>query len=114
MFLLKLKFVASSLAFALLLAPSPAQAQSDGPSSPVDHQSHAAQTLDTPAPAHSMMAKHEEMMAAMKALDAKIEVLAATMKTATGEARTDAMAELLNAIIEKQKAMHTCMAAHGG
>ena len=51
-------------------------------------------------------------MAAMKAADARIAALAEKMKTSTGAARIDAMAELLTALVEHHQTMCAAMMNH--
>lgn len=50
-----------------------------------------------------------KMMSDMKARDAKLEALVQKMNTATGAARTDAMAELLTALVDERQAMRNSM-----
>ena len=107
------QFTNTALVIATLLIASPAIAQSTSPPSPGEHQQHAAQAPESTGPDRSMMQKHQEMMAGMKALDTKIESLIAKMNSAKGEEQISAVVELLNAMADKQKAMHECMAMHG-
>ena len=48
-------------------------------------------------------AQHEAHMAAMQAADAKVDALVKKMNAATGQAKIDAMAELLNAFADNHK-----------
>ena len=50
-----------------------------------------------------------KMMGDMKARDAKIEALVQKMNTAKGAEKTEAMADLLTALVEDRKAMHSSM-----
>lgn len=59
-----------------------------------------------------MMPMHTKMMEMQKAQDAEIDKLLATMNSATGEQRIDAIIAVLNKLVEQRKAMHTEMAAH--
>ena len=65
------------------------------------------------APAgHGMdMAKmHEQMMADMKAADARLDALVMTMNTASGDARLDAAIAVINELARQKKAMSEKMA----
>jgi hypothetical protein len=53
------------------------------------------------------------MMSDMKARDAKIEALVQKMNAGRGAAKTEAMAELLTALVEDRQAMHSSMMAMG-
>jgi hypothetical protein len=72
------------------------------------HAQHAQQGPATMPRMHDMSA----MMSRMHANDAKLDQLVAKMKATTGAAKTEAMAELLTALVEDRK--NTCepMMAH--
>src|SRR5688572_12578694 len=75
------------------------------PDQHADHQPAqpaAPDTATVPAP-------HANMMASMMASHAKLDALATKMNTASGSARTDAIAELLTAIVEEHHAMQGSM-----
>src|SRR5215471_8058243 len=62
----------------------------------------------TPAPSQATtpqanMANMAEMMARMKATDPKLDALVKKMNAATGAAKTDAIAELLTAVVEDRR-----------
>jgi uncharacterized membrane-anchored protein YhcB (DUF1043 family) len=52
-----------------------------------------------------MMKMHEKMMADMKASQTKLDDLAQRMTAATGEAKINAMAELLNELVRSHRTM---------
>jgi hypothetical protein len=52
-----------------------------------------------------MMMMHEQMMADMKAADARLDALVKDMNAATGNAKVDAIAAVLNELRQEQKAM---------
>jgi hypothetical protein len=52
-----------------------------------------------------MIGRHQKMMANMKAMDAKLNELVAKMNSATGEAKVDAIAELLTTIVQQHQSM---------
>ncbi len=83
---------------------------------PQDHSAHHpdAEPAQAAKPADKMAGMHGKMMADMKAQDAKLEVLAAKMKAAKGDAKTAAIEELLTAMLQQHKAMRDgMMQMHG-
>jgi hypothetical protein len=75
-----------------------------------------AQQTTPKAPEHSMplpqtggMMNHDKMMADMKAADARLEALAQTMKSASGNDKVRAMQELLTELVQNQVDMHRQM-----
>jgi len=61
-----------------------------------------------------MMAMHEKMMADMKASGAKMDLKVAAMNAATGAAKTDAIAAVINEMVSQQKEMMAKMASMHG
>lgn len=57
----------------------------------------------TPA---SKMEMHQRMMAEMAAADAKLEALVKQMHSATGEAKLDFMAQVIDELVRQRKAAH--------
>jgi hypothetical protein len=53
-----------------------------------------------------MMAMHEQMMAAMKAGDAKLDALLSEMNAATGDAKVRALAALVTELVQQHKGIH--------
>jgi hypothetical protein len=53
-----------------------------------------------------MMKMHEQMMADMKAGDAKLDALVRDMNGATGEGKVTAVAAVINELVQQHKAMH--------
>ena len=90
-----------------------------GTSARVLAAAEAQQTqLQTPSPDRSqgaqanmanMMKMHEQMMAEMKATDAKLDQLVKDMNAATGEAKISAIAQVVNELVQQQKTMHEHM-----
>ena len=75
-----------------------------------------AQQVTPKAPEHSMpmpqpggMMDHDKMMADMKAADARLEALAQTMKSASGNDKVRAMQALLTELVQNQVDMHRQM-----
>ena len=71
-------------------------------------QSSAVQETTQPQQPNmqAMMKMHEQMMAEMKAADAKLDALVKDMNSATGEAKVIAMAAVVNELVQQHKAMH--------
>ena len=71
-------------------------------------QSSAVQATTQPQQPNmqAMMKMHEQMMAEMKAADAKLDALVKDMNSATGEAKVIAMAAVVNELVQQHKAMH--------
>ena len=61
-----------------------------------------------------MMAMHEQMMADMKAMDARMDLKVAAMNAAKGTAKTNAIAEVINEMVSQQKQMMAKMATMHG
>ena len=76
--------------------------------SPEEHAKHhpgapAAQAAPARQPASAPQAKG---MAGMKEAGARLEALVAKMNAAQGQAKVDAMAELLTTLVQQHQAMH--------
>jgi hypothetical protein len=56
-----------------------------------------------------MMKMHEQMMADMKAADAKLDALVKEMNAASGNARVDAMAAVVAELVRQNRSMHEHM-----
>lgn len=71
---------------------------------------HSSATHETTQPEPSnmqaMMKMHGQMMAEMKAGEAKLDVLVKDMNSATGEAKVTALAAVVNELVQQHKAMH--------
>ena len=64
-------------------------------------------TAQSPSPnMQNMMKMHEQMMAEMKAADAKLDALVKDMNAATGDAKVTALAVVVNELAQQHKAMH--------
>ncbi|HKY61267.1 MAG TPA: hypothetical protein VJP59_09670 [Gemmatimonadota bacterium] len=85
---------AAALLLALLLVPAGLHAQEPSPMREHDPE---------------MMARHQEMMAHHEQMMARMDSLAVAMNESTGDAKVDAMAALLNEIVEQHRAMHEHM-----
>ena len=60
---------------------------------------------------HEMMQKHEQMSTDMKAMDAKLDSMVASMNTTTGNEKTDAIAAIINEMVAQRKAMQEKMSS---
>ena len=54
----------------------------------------------------AMMKMHEQMMAEMKAGEARLDALVKDMNSAAGDARVTAVAAVVNELVQQHKAMH--------
>ena len=99
----------TGITFVAALMWVPAQLHGQKPIDPQAHEQHhpeaAAQPAPT-APTQPNMAAMSDMMSRMKANDAKLDDLIKTMNAATGQAKTDAIAAVLTALVEDRK--HHC------
>jgi len=59
--------------------------------------------------APDMKKMHQQMLAEMKANDAKLDGLVAAMQAASGAAKVDAVAAVVTELVRQQKAMHQHM-----
>jgi len=57
----------------------------------------------------AMIARHQAMMAEQEQTMARMDSLATAMNESTGDARVEAMAALLNEIVDQHRAMHEHM-----
>jgi len=57
----------------------------------------------------NMTTRHEDMMARMAGLDARIQLLTQEMNSSSGDARMNAMAALLTAVVEQNQTMRSAM-----
>ena len=56
-----------------------------------------------------MMKMHQQMMADMKAGDAKLDALVEDMNAADGDAKVNAIAAVVSELVRQRKAMHAHM-----
>jgi hypothetical protein len=96
--------VAAVSAFAVFLSgPAPMHGQQP-PSDAQHEQHHPGATTEQPSAATSQpQANMTAMMSRMRANDAKLSELVTKMNAATGSAKTDAMAQLLTALVEDRR-----------
>jgi len=73
-------------------------------------QAAAGAAQPQPPGMQDMMKMHEQMMADMKAGDAKLDALVKDMNAATGDAKVTALAVVVNELVQQHKAMHGHMA----
>ena len=79
---------------------------------PTDHSAHhpEAATAVTPPPAATGKMDSMKMMESMKKSKARLDELVTKMNAAKGAAKTDAIAELLTAMVSEKKACEAMMA----
>jgi formate dehydrogenase maturation protein FdhE len=96
------------LAAVFILLPAPLRAQQTATAQ--EHQQHhPATSAEQAAPAVSPPAETQPaamaMMARMKATTERLDALVTRMNAAQGQAKTDAIAELLTALVEERRDM---------
>jgi hypothetical protein len=70
-------------------------------------QAQAPQAAQPQQPGmQDMMKMHEQMMAEMKADDAKLDALVKEMNAANGDAKVDAIAAVINELVRQHRIMH--------
>ena len=80
-----------------------AQGQPQPPPDAQHEQHHPAATAEQPATPAQPQANMMSMMAHMKSSDAKLDELLKKMNAATGPAKTEAIAQLLTAMVEDRR-----------
>jgi len=99
-------FTHLTLTFAAALALSaPLLSGPQQPPTPAPDHDHSAPA----AAAETKTAPPMEMMARMKASDEKLQALVTRMNQARGAEKTDAIAELLTALVQEHRQMHGAM-----
>jgi hypothetical protein len=123
----RLTLLASLLAIGGLVAATPsvyAQAEASAAQQQTQEEHHPAgdQPADANAQAAQMMSMQQKMtmgmqqkmMSDMKAMDATLDALVTKMNAAKGDAKVDAIAELVTAVVRQRATMHDgMMQMHG-
>lgn len=105
-----------STAALVVLIPLVAAAQTE--SDPHRHDAamqpkeKAPMTDEMRAKCQAMMAHHQAMQEHMQAMDAELDRRVATMRSATGDAKADATAAVVETLVEQRKSMHSMMLEH--
>lgn len=101
----------------IALLPLAAGAQEEHDHSQMTVESEAAETTSDSAAGHAccqdMMQMHQKMQEQMKAKDAELARLVEEMKSATGDAKVDAIAAALEELIAQHRSRHQMMMGHG-
>jgi vancomycin resistance protein YoaR len=96
--------------FAALLACAVGSASFGSGAAHATPQNPAAQAAPQPQSGMAdMMKMHEQMMAEMKAADAKLDALVKEMNAASGDAKVNATAAVVTELVRQQKSMHAHM-----
>jgi hypothetical protein len=74
-----------------------------------EHQTSGSASVPQPESPGTMMKMHQDMVAEMKAGDAKLDALIAGMNNAKGDDRIVAMSAVLNELARQHKGMRTHM-----
>jgi formate dehydrogenase maturation protein FdhE len=79
-----------------------------------EHHPTAAEQAEMQKQEAQTMQMHQKMMADMKAMDEKLNALVTKMNAASGEAKVNAIAEVVTASVQQRAAMRdTMMQMHG-
>ena len=107
---------ATTLTFLLGTGIGLAQTAGESQAQPMHHGMMQQQTVQSqeaeggmPDKCKAMMEKKQQMMQKCKMMDARLDELVAAMNTATGQQKIDAMAALLNELVQQRKSMHEMM-----
>lgn len=97
--------------FAVFFVSTPAHLHGQQPSQGQQHEQHHPGATDQAAPAAAgdQQASMMKMMATMHANDQKLDDLAKKMNAAKGNAKVDAIAELLTTLVQDRRTMHESM-----
>jgi ABC-type glycerol-3-phosphate transport system substrate-binding protein len=97
--------------FVAVFMSAPARLHGQQPSQ-AQHEQHHPDTAAQPAQAAGdQRATMMSMMATMHANDQKLDALVKKMNAATGNAKVDAIAELLTTLVQDRKTMHESMSS---
>jgi glutamate-1-semialdehyde aminotransferase len=103
-------FVAYALAYGLPVASGGTPAALSQNQATSAQAQHEQATQGNMADMMAMHQKMTQMMADLKASDARLDQLAAQMNTATGQQKVPAIADVVNELVRQQKMMHAHMA----
>ena len=110
---------AAGLALFAFVLSAPARLQAQQADSPQHDQPHPGATdtppaAQAPAPVPQQAEAATGMMARMKASGSRLEALVKKMNAAKGEAKADAIAELLTALVEDRRHHESMMTSMPG
>ena len=97
------------LVLGLLAMPRLAAGQDEEAKPRSEHTCPAGQTCPMPHDHEGMEGRHEAMMQMHEQSAARLQELQDEMHAATGEAKVEAMAALLDEMLSQQRAMHAMM-----
>lgn len=110
---------AAAITPAASVAPAPTRAQPGTTLGTTAASEQKSMPSGMPESCRNMMAKHDQMMDKMKAMEAALDQKVAAMNASTGMAKTDAMASVITELVSQQKlreenmmTMHSSMMKH--
>jgi hypothetical protein len=108
--------LAAGIGIGLLAAwtPGPARLTDLIAAQGTQHEQHHAAAADAATTAQPGSTRGNMMMGNMMAADAKLDDLVRKMNDAKGPAKTDAIAEVVNALVEQHRSMRGTMAGRAG
>jgi hypothetical protein len=92
-------------ALAIVVVVSSGTRSDIGAATPRSQTTQAAPQPQQPS-MQDMMKMHEQMLAEMKAGEAKLDALVKEMNAATGDAKVNAVAAVVNELVREHRAMH--------
>jgi hypothetical protein len=105
--------VLAAMFLATVLVSQPAQVHGQQTPPAQQHEEHHSDVTRPPGPVSAApQANMMNMMANMKATDAKLDALMKKMNEAKGSAKTDAIAEVLTTLVEERHNMSEAMMAN--
>lgn len=111
----KTRFLAAILGAVLLLVPSTGIGQQAPPAAAPPHQhgqmqpAAKGQAGQMTMSCQQMMQGHQKMMEQMKAMDGRLDTLVQQMNSASGQAKVDATAAVVNELVSQRKTMREGM-----
>ena len=108
---MRARYALGGVLMAAALTIAPAHGWQVSPEEHSEHHPAAQAGQATPAPRATPAPQAKEMagMKAMMASSARLDALVTKMNAAQGQAKVDAMAELLTALVQQHQTMHSGM-----
>jgi len=94
-----------ALAFLTLPVFAVAQQATTPSTPPHEHPAGPESKMDTTEKSKDWQAKHEKMVAEMKAMDTRLDEKLAAMNAATADQKVEAMAAVINELVSQRKEM---------
>lgn len=108
------KSILFTLTALLTIWPLAGIAQNQEETPPHQHGTTSGQEkpAEMPMEGHPMMARHQAMQERMQAMDAELDRLLEEARAASGDAKVEALTDVVEKLVEQRKAMHQMMEHH--